>query len=351
VSINLEALLKETSPDAPCGVDISYDPAYLELERMVQGTPETQFSQSEEPNWTDVVSRCQDLWGRSKNLRVAAFFTLGLLRKDGVPGLRDGLALLRGVLERYWEHVYPKLDPDDNLDPLERLNIIATLSPPPETFQDAFKFKNRLMQAPLCSSRQMGRFGLRDILVASGEMAVPAGTEGAPPQLAQVHAAFDDTAVEELQATHQALVDCVGNLKGIDAALAARVSSGVPKAEALIRTIEQADKHVQEALARRGVGVAGVAAAGAGAAPGRAPGGINSKDDVIKTLDRICEFYERSEPSSPVPLLLKRAKRLVGRTFVDIIKDMTPDAIRQVEVISGTPVDTGSAGAQGQPQA
>jgi type VI secretion system protein ImpA len=49
----------------------------------------------------------------------------------------------------------------------------------------------------------------------------------------------------------------------------------------------------------------------------------------------IISYYERSEPSSPVPLLIKRAKRLVGKSFVDIIRDISPDAMSQVQMVSG----------------
>ncbi len=64
-------------------------------------------------------------------------------------------------------------------------------------------------------------------------------------------------------------------------------------------------------------------------------GQIRSNQDIHKALDMIIQYYEQHEPSSPVPLLLKRAKRLVGRTFVDIIRDISPDAMTQVQMVSG----------------
>ena len=64
-------------------------------------------------------------------------------------------------------------------------------------------------------------------------------------------------------------------------------------------------------------------------------GQISSNQDIHKALDMIIVYYEQNEPSSPVPLLLKRAKRLVGRTFVDIIRNISPDALPQVQMVSG----------------
>ena len=83
-------------------------------------------------------------------------------------------------------------------------------------------------------------------------------------------------------------------------------------------------------------GEEGAAAAGApGAAAVSIPGAINSRQDVMKALDRICEFYAKTEPSSPVPLLLKRAQRMAGMSFLEIINDLTPDSISQVNLVAG----------------
>lgn len=52
-------------------------------------------------------------------------------------------------------------------------------------------------------------------------------------------------------------------------------------------------------------------------------------------IDKICTYYERNEPSSPVPMLLQRAKRLVSKDYLDIMRDLTPDAVAQAESLGG----------------
>ncbi|MBN1669522.1 MAG: type VI secretion system protein TssA [Kiritimatiellae bacterium] len=337
MAIAVDQLLAEISADAPCGEDISYDAGYMEVERMAQGTPETQFQPGEEPNWKEISARCEELTGRSKNLRVILLLTLAEVCLDGVAGLRDGLALLHGVLERYWDQVYPRLDPDDNNDPLERMNIIASLSPPPDAYQDPMRFKDRVLDAPLCESRQLGRYGLRHILTAAGELAVPEGGES-PPSRSMIDGAFEDTPLEALQAVGQALGESVAHVKGLDAFLTEKVGAGrAPNLDDFVATLQRAETEVKAQLERRGYGEAGDAAAGAtpAAAAAGVPGEINSIQDVLKTLDRICSFYDRHEPSSPVPLLLRRAKRLVGKSFLDIIRDISPSAVQEVTVLSG----------------
>jgi type VI secretion system protein ImpA len=62
---------------------------------------------------------------------------------------------------------------------------------------------------------------------------------------------------------------------------------------------------------------------------------ISSREDVLRALDRLCDYYECYEPSSPVPLLLKRARRLATGSFVDIVRDLAPDALSQIQQICG----------------
>jgi type VI secretion system protein ImpA len=64
-------------------------------------------------------------------------------------------------------------------------------------------------------------------------------------------------------------------------------------------------------------------------------GEIRSREDVLRLLDKICQFYARFEPSSPVPLMIKRAARLAEMDFMQIMQDLSPDAISQIRTITG----------------
>jgi type VI secretion system protein ImpA len=348
VSIDVDALLAEISPDAPCGEDLSYDPAFMELDRVAQGTPETQVGdyvqEGEEPDWKAVRSGSLDLMSRTKDLRVILYLTLSSLCLDGLPGFRDGLALLRGVLERYWDHVFPQLDPDDNNDPLERMNIISSLSPPQSAMSDTdpMRFRSRVMAAKLCQpgDTRLPRVSLHDILVASGELSGPADEDAAPPQMSLIEAAFENTPVEDLQAMDQTVRDCQDHIEAMDTFLMEQVGAGsAPNLGEIKQVLKQVQVQVADFLEKRGYGegeAAAAAEAGPGVPPQQAPPGqISSKSDVLKAMDRIIDYYEKNEPSSPVPLLIKRAKRLVGKSFVDIIRDISPDAMSQVTTVSG----------------
>lgn len=345
--LDVERLLIEVSPEAPCGEDLSYDPACLELERLAQGTPERQVGDAiipaEEPNWRAVLDAAIELLGRTKDLRIAVHAAFAALRTEGLPGLRDGVAVLRGFAERYWEQVHPQLDPDDP-DPLERVNIIASLV-------DHDTFLRRIRETPLCGSARTGRFSLRDILVARGELPVTPDPQHPPVDIAQIEAGFEDTPVDALQATAQVAAEAGAHLQSLDEFLTQTIGAKSTRDLTPFRAMmERVGKELQERLAKRGYGPAPKAGEATGGAPGQQAGAgaalplsgeIRSPQEVLAALDKVCHYYEVSEPSSPVPLLLRRAQRLVSKSFVEIIRDLTPEAMRQIETIGG--LDTGGA--------
>ncbi len=69
-------------------------------------------------------------------------------------------------------------------------------------------------------------------------------------------------------------------------------------------------------------------------------GVIRSRQDVTRALERICEYYARTEPSSPLPFLLRRAQRLVDMNFIQIVDELTPEARATLDTIIGLKPDT-----------
>jgi type VI secretion system protein ImpA len=64
-------------------------------------------------------------------------------------------------------------------------------------------------------------------------------------------------------------------------------------------------------------------------------GEIANRADVLKMLDKLIKYYREHEPSSPVPLLLERAKWLAPKSFIEIMEDLAPDGMAQLMVIKG----------------
>src|SRR4051812_1572221 len=132
MSIDVEKLLSPVDGENPVGSDLSYDPSMMEIDQLAAGKPEQQVGDTivpaEDPDWKELRSRCTEALSKTKDLRVAMHLLVACVKMDGLKGLREGLGLIRGMLEKYWEKVYPQLDPEDGNDPLLRMNIVSTLT-------------------------------------------------------------------------------------------------------------------------------------------------------------------------------------------------------------------------------
>jgi type VI secretion system protein ImpA len=332
-----EELLRPISDDAPCGEDLSYDQGLQELETLALGKPETQFSAAEPPNWKELRTRCLELFARSKDLRIAMTLALASLELDGLPGFRESLLLVKGLLEKYWPTVYPQLDSTDDNDPLQRMNIVASMAMPVGTYGDSVRMLERLRGLALCDSVQMGRYSLADILRA--ETGTPPPGDKPEVKMPQIEAAFRDSNQEKLGKIHQILSDCITLVQGIDNSItltvgAKRAPDLTPLSNELIAMRSRIAPFIRAGSVPVAVS-ADEAHQGVGQSAISLEGEIRSREDVLNLLQRICQYYERTEPSSPVPLVLKRAARLAEMDFMQIILDLSPEAISQIRTITG----------------
>jgi len=117
----------------------------------------------------------------------------------------------------------------------------------------------------------------------------------------------------------------------------------VPEFEPLARPLARIQGVLAEHLATR-TPVAGSEAApasnSASPAGGMVPaavavGEVASRQDAIRAIDAIATFFRKNEPSSPVPLLLDRAKRLVSKSFLEVLEDIAPESLAQVRQLGG----------------
>ena len=340
-SIDVEKLLQEVSADSPCGSDMEYEPEFQELERSTQYRGEQMIGEAvveaTEPNWRDVQRAATGLFSKTKDLRIAVYLTRAVLHTEGFAGFNAGLSLIKGLIEQYWDTVHPLLDPEDNNDPTFRVNTVSALN-------DAETFLRGVRSAPVVSARGIGQFSIRDIDMAKGILQ-PANAEETVPELGVIDAAFMQAEVADLQATFDAVKQARDNLAAIEKIFTEKVSAAQsPNMAEINKLLHHIGNELGEQLNRRGVTdaeAAGVAGEESGEATmGGKPaapisGAIQSREDVIRMLDKICDFYKQHEPSHPLPILLQRAKRLVRKDFMEILKDIAPDALKQAELLQG----------------
>lgn len=335
-TLDIEKLAAPLDEENPCGEnldDLVFDPEFAELDRLAQGKAEKVMGDevipAEEPDWRAVREKSLALFDRVRSLRVAVFLTKASCAREGIPGMVQGLALIRSLLERYWDEVEPLIDDGDATERLHTLGEIASEQ----------GLLRQIRQSVLVSSPAIGRFTVRDYLIATDKLK-PADEEEAAT-LTSINQALMDCELEDLQQMIANIDEAVETAGFIETQFNQNVASQyLVDLDPFTKLFAEIRPALQEVLGRRGVVVEGAGAGAQGeesgaAAPEPAAGEIRSREDVVRMLDRITEYYNRNEPSSPVPLLVQRAKRLVSADFMAIIKDIASDGAQQADLLLG----------------
>ena len=342
--IDIDALLHEIDPASPCGPNLEYDPEFLKLDLAIIGKPEVQYGNNitpaVAPEWKVVKRLALGLTGRSRDLRLAVPLLRSLLALHGVAGFTEGLSFIERMLEERWDTLHPQLDPDDDMDPMLRINSLAMLA-------DAATVLKELKETSLITLPGLGPLSLRVLEISSGELEPAKGQEKIA--VTSLAAALGDLELEHVKAAADALRLAFNSATNIEVILVRHVGSAQAlNLGALTKSLKRGRDFLQEHLKIR-IGTEPEAlevaleaeAVVEGAEPLRVAAvtvissDISSPPDVIRMLDKILKYYQQHEPSSPVPLLLARARRLAPMSFLEVLNDLAPDGMTQLLVISG----------------
>lgn len=341
--LDFEALAQPAPSEPPSGPNLQYSPEYANLERAAAGKPERQVGAAivpaEPPDWRAVRDQSSALLASSKDLRIAVLLVRSLVETSGFEGLAGGLRLVRRLVEEQWATLHPQLDSEDDDDPTFRVNAMAGL-----THRDVLQ---AIRLAPLVTSKAFGSVSLRAL---DGTAPRPAGAKPAAqgPSAGALEAAFQQVSPEGLSQASATMDRCAQEAAALALAWAERLPSSGPDFTELRRTLVQAQQAVRTRMEQRqgdtaqltgeatngAADAAGITAADAPAAAA-IRGEVRSRDDVLRAIDAICAYYARAEPSSPVPLLLQRCRRMVTMSFVDILKEMLPESVAGLQKIAG----------------
>ncbi|MDK3074820.1 type VI secretion system protein TssA [Sedimentitalea sp. JM2-8] len=339
-----QVLLQTKSDDSPSGENMEYEPLFTEMELAAQPVAEQQIGESvtqgHDPDYSDVVEKALAVLEQSHDLRAAVYLADAILHTEGLTGFADATTVIRGVLENYWDSCHPELDEDDDNDPTMRVNAVQGLCGQPGGLAGPSPVYRSLRRAAMTNSRGFGRFSIRDIDVSEGQITLPDGETG--PDTATIAAAFKDTDPATLTASLAAVRTAAENVRAIAAVFDEQTPGQGPELDPLLKLLGQMSKRLAEHAGEEGAqedvedsGEDAPEEPRAKSAPGTVPGAISSRTDVTNALERIVTYYKQNEPSSPLPILLERAKRLVHADFLTIMRDMAPEGLDNVRLVGG----------------
>ena len=307
-------LLQPITGERPCGESLEDTPLLASFDTFRvfgQATPLDPV-----PEWRAIKSSALDALGKSKDLRLLAHLGTALLRTDGLPAFNETLMIASQWLTTYWAETYPLVDEDAVL----RKNAL-------NCFADPMAVVDGVRRAPLVSHRQHGTFSLRDI---DGD---------ARPDQAQVDAAFAAMELDELVALEQSVAGAKEALQTIDGRMREEAGTeAAPTFDPLSAQLLKIHRVLRGQLAQRPDAGPTYAAESAEAADNRKAatvGAIQSRQDAVRALDAVAAFFRSTEPSSPIPMLLDRAKRLISKDFLEVLADIAPEALTQARAAGG----------------
>lgn len=366
--VDLDVLLTPISEEAPSGESMRYSGIYDEIkearradDNLNQGEWKTDLKVAD---FRKVVGLAVPaLSEKTKDIQIGVWLTEALIRQHGFVGLRDGLKLLTGLQENFWETLHPEVEDGDQE---ARANAITWLD---TQGSQAVKF------APFTGVEGYGFLDWED----SKTFDFPDNIESLGSDEAARLTALKTQAEREQRVTADkwrkewaktkrataeevnfTLDECWLAFSELNRVIEEKYErnqmpglSGFKKALDDIHT--QVKKLVEEKRAEEpddvlldesGEVVGGAEGVAGGA--GVATGAINSRRDALKRLDDVAMFFQRTEPHSPVSYLVQRAVRWgnmpLENWLEEVIKD--PSVLYQLRETLGFGAD--NSGAAGQ---
>jgi type VI secretion system protein ImpA len=337
----------EVSTNEVCGINLEDDPAFQNFFFASQGTPERFDGQStipaEAPDWRDVKKQGLEFLEKTRDLKLISVLAQSVLNTEGLAKFEQCLNGLTQQVKNHWQDVFPPLDEDDG-DPLERISALGHLC-------DKDFVINIIKKLPIVHSKVLGNVTLQAIDRAVG----PAGSKSEGDlTIPQIIGIFKESDTEHVTAIHLAVSQCITHLNEINETFVEQagneynvscdatidvltdLSNTLKKYGNLqLEVVTQADESSDETTSQQQGDDAATANTVSNTTFNGANMKLTSRNDVERCFDLILAYYQECEPSSPVPILINRANNLVNADFLDIVKDIFPDALDHVQKLGG----------------
>ena len=240
------------------------------------------------------------------------------------------------LCERFWDDVHPRMVVDGDEDPYLRINAISSISEMPGGYSSGSGIMRALRASVLAS--QPLQVTVRDVEMRATN---DSSARYSDVQIASVLSDALKANAEPLQAFEQAKL----SVAALDALVDTRFASGeqpdLSALKALLKLVGGVIDHVRTSTKDTSTDSAEVDPIGEqtsntrGQMPQPGTGDIRSREDVRRTLQRVCDYLERYEPSNPAALFARRAQGMLDRSFMDIMAELSPDSLQHLQMITG----------------
>lgn len=328
---HLQDFLAPVADDAPCGKDLdsSGDEEYMRIERDIEQTEDSR-------EWKKLKKDILKALTTTKDFRLLSRFSRTLLQTEDSPikGLVDGLYLTKEYIDKYWDCVYPpedKEDPDEKF--ADRVNAVAEFGSWSSVVLPLRK------KRPLLSFNGMEPYFLEDLVAFQNGDVV---ADKQPPKDIFDALSSKEKKQVDIALEHFILAQDIANsikellLSKTEIAFIDFDTYLLPNLQEGISALSELSPNAEKPSPSNENNQTTDTSTSNNTSPSlKSSGSVQSREDVIKLLDMICGYYETNEPSSPIPLLLKRARGIVHKDFLEVLEELVPDSVSMTEPVFG----------------
>lgn len=369
---DVEMFLTPLDGPNPSGEDLRNDARFHAIERL--GEPASRRARAADlaaggsggavVDWAQMLDEARGLAASGRDLRLLVTVVRALAGAEGLEGLAEGLTLLVRTVERHWDTVHPALReaPTRREAALRRINALYQLENADSGLLCDLEYLTLLTPRGLAPVRggdlEVAMLNRTTVLAEAAEglgakeqAEVLAAHEARAKRVQQALKATAAERPEVLPALREAASAARKRLTALESALDERVAEGGVgvRFAALGRFLDRIEQTLAGADAAPPpqepdrMPSASPAATPAGqpaaAAPAAAlngvPAQITSRREVERCLDMIIDFYERTEPSSPIPHLARRMRKMVPMNFLQLMEEIAPSGMKEFRGIAG----------------
>lgn len=347
-SIDLEALLAPISDDMPAGKDCRQNAAtnslYYQVKTARNSARETERKNaigadlgSPDDDWRKVFDLAPKiLTQESKDLEVACWYLESLLRRHGFRGLRDGFKLLDGLIDRFWDHLYPTPD-EDGLE-----TKVAPITGLNGTGQEGVLI-SAIRTSLITQGNSVGPFAFWECQKALATQRIQDSDNREKEfkklgfESEDIEKAINESSVEFMTDLRDDLIDCIALYRQIsgrldeycgtyDAPPTSLVISLLEECLSVVKHLGQHKFPVMEVTpGDNTIATDAGASSAASPAPTRAGGPPETREQAFKQLLEIAEFFRKREPHSPISYVLEKAVKWGNMPLSELMRELISD--------------------------
>ena len=368
-TVEFEALLAPIAGENPAGESLRYEGTYDTIQEQIYEEDALEQGdwqrETKTADWRAALTTASAaLTTKSKDLQLAAWLTMALVKRHGFAGLRDGCRLLRELAEQFWESLYPELEDGDaefRAGPLEALNgrlpLLIKQVPLTKSGEGVYTWLHWEEARIVDNLARQNQEEALQAALADGKVS----SEQLNKAVAATPRAYYETLLEDVQ---QSKDEC----EQLDRVSDEKFGRSAPSLVDIKKTIDECldfvrstvkkkraqegikDEDEDQSTATNGLdedaGFQGQELPPIGVGSGSVPFDPVNRADAIRRLEAVAAFFRRTEPHSPVSYLVQRAARWGRMPLEEWLQEVikSEDVLGQLrETLGIKVVDTSSS--------